>query len=87
MSTSTELRKRLAELEQAEGEATLAGVCEVVGIGLRAVQSRERTAETARKRAVVAWVLCDRLGWPQRRTAAALGRTVRQVQAMLRAVR
>ena len=87
MTTSAELQRRLAEMERAEGEATLTQVCAVVGIGLRAVQSRERTAATARARATVAWVLCDRLGWRQARAAAALGRTVRQVKAMLRAVR
>lgn len=82
--TAAELRRKAAELERLEGEATLAGVCELVGVGVRTVQSRERTADTARRRAVVAWVLCDRLRWTQTRAAEALGRTPRQVKAMLR---
>ena len=85
--TAAELKRLAEEAERAEAETTLGAVCEMVGIGVRTVQSRERTAETARKRAVVAWVLCDRLRWKQAKTAGALGRTVRQVKAMLRAQR
>jgi hypothetical protein len=65
-------------------EAVLNDVCAAVGLGLRTLQSRERTAETARKRAVVAWLLHIEAGWTQRRTAEALGVTTRQVERMVR---
>ncbi len=79
-----ELKRQAADLERAEREATLAGVCEVVGIGVKTLQSRERTRDTAKRRAVVAWVLHDRLQWRQADTAAALCCTVRAVKKMLR---
>lgn len=84
MTTSAELRRLAAQAETMEDEATLAAVCELAGLGVRTAQSRERTADTAKRRAVVAWMLCDRLRWPQAKAARRLGRTVRQVQAMLR---
>lgn len=72
------------EAEEREAAEVLGEVCRLVGIGVRTVQSRERTAETARKRAVVVWILCDRLRWPQGKAARATGRTVRQIRKCLR---
>ena len=79
-----ELQRLAAAAERAETEATLAGVCEMVGVGAATVQSRERTRDTAKRRAVVAWVLQDRLHWPQAKVAATLCRTRRQVRRLLR---
>lgn len=73
--------------EQRHASAIIETTCRLVGIGVRTLQSRERTADTARRRAVVAWILCDRLGWPQAKAAVALGRTTRQVKRLLRTQR
>lgn len=80
MSTMEVVRQAEARHE----EAVLNEVCRAVGIGLRSLQSRERTEELARRRAVVAWVLHERANWSQEKTAAALKRTVRQITRMLR---
>lgn len=79
-----QLERAAAQAEARHHDAVLAQACQLAGIGVRSAQSRERTAETARRRAVVAWILCDQLGWTQRRTARALGRTVRAVKKLLR---
>lgn len=76
----------MAAVEQAaqrHEEAVLNDVCRLAGIGLRTLQSRERTADTARRRAVVARLL-KRAGWTQCRTAEALHRTPRQIKNLLR---
>lgn len=65
-------------------EAVLNGLCGLVGIGLRTLQSRERTADTARRRAIVADQLHRVHGWRQKQIAAALGRTPRQIKRLLR---
>jgi hypothetical protein len=78
-----DLRVLVAQAEHADDETTVAEVAALVGVGVRALQSRERTADLARRRAVVAWVLHQRLGWTQARTARVLGRTVRAVQMMV----
>ena len=77
------LRELVAQAERADDEITVAEVAALVGVGVRALQSRERTADLARRRAVVAWVLHERLGWTQTRTARVLGRTVRAVRMMV----
>ena len=79
-----DLQRLVDEAERRYHEQALGQVCAAVGVGVRAVQSRERTADLARRRAVVAWVLHDRLDWPQARVATALQRTVRQIKKMLR---
>ena len=77
------LRELVAQAERADDESTVAEVAALVGVGVRALQSRERTADLARRRAVVAWVLYQRLGWTQARTARVLGRTPRAVRMMV----
>lgn len=79
-----DLQRLVDEAEARYLDRTLDGVAASVGVGVRALQSRERTADLALRRAVVAWVLHDRLHWPQARVARALQRTTRQVQKMLR---
>lgn len=64
-------------------EAVLNGLCGLVGIGLRTLQSRERTAETALRRAIVADQLYRVHGWKQHQVAAALNRTPRRIKQML----
>jgi len=85
--SAADLRRMADAAEEAERAATLDSVCRMVGVGVRAIQSRERTADTAKRRAIVAWILCDRLGWAQARAAKALGRTERQVIRLLQAER
>jgi len=79
-----DLEQLVAETKAREDERTLDHVAGRAGVGVRALQSRERTAELARRRAVVAWVLHERLGWPQARVARALQRTIRQIKKMIR---
>lgn len=79
-----ELLRLVEEAEARYLDRTLDRVAASVGVGVRALQSRERTADLALRRAVVAWVLHDRLGWPQARVACALQRTTRQIKKMLR---
>jgi hypothetical protein len=82
--TAEALRRLADEAEWQDREETLRGVCEAVGIGVRELQSRSRTADTVKRREVVAWILVDRLDWSQVKAARALGRTFRQVGRMLR---
>ena len=65
-------------------EAVLNGLCALVGLGLRTLQSRERTADTARRRAIVADQLHRVHGWRQKQIAAALGRHSSQIKRLLR---
>lgn len=81
--TAADLKRMAEQSELTEAWNTLGGVCAVVGVGLAAAQSRGRDADTAKKRAVVAWVLHDRLKWPVSRVARALRRTPRQVKRMV----
>lgn len=81
------LQEIVRKAEDRHAAEVVEGACKLVGVGLRTLQSRERTADTARRRAVVAWILCDRLQWPQDKAAAALRRTTRQVKRLLRAQR
>lgn len=81
--TAADYRRMAAEAERSEGDQTLESVCALVGVGARAVQSRERSADLSKRRAVVAWILHDRLKWPQARVAAALKRTPRQVRSLV----
>lgn len=78
-----DLRSLVAQAERRDDEETLTEVAALVGVGVRALLSRERTADLARRRATVAWILHVRLHWTQARTAAVLGRTLRAVQMMV----
>ena len=75
------LAERLEALERAE---TLAAVCTMVGIGVGDLQSGGRRPELVKHRAVVAWILADRLKWSAREVSRALHRTPRQVRRLLR---
>lgn len=76
------LRKIADEADRRCAEKLLGSVCQMVGIGVRTLQSRERTDDTIRRRAVVAWMLHRKLRWSQQRTAAALNVSVRTVKRM-----
>lgn len=82
--TAADLKQLAAEAETAETAKTLERTCEIVGIGPTILISRDRSRDTAKRRAVVAWILHDRLRWPASRVAAVLKRTKRQVHAMVR---
>lgn len=82
-----QLERVVAIAEARHQEAVLQEACALAGIGVRTLQSSDRTEDAARRRAVVAWILCDRAGWSQRQTARALGRTVRAVKKLLRKTR
>ena len=77
----------MADFERQEDEEVLAAAAASVGVGVRSLQCRQRTADLAKRRAVVAWILHDELHWPQRRVASALARSVRQIRKMLRKMR
>lgn len=79
-----DLQRLVTAAERRHEEQILDTVAQSVGVGVRALQSRERTADLAKRRAVVAWVLHDRMNWPQKRVASALGRTIRQIKKMVR---
>ena len=64
--------------------AIVAEVARLVGIGMGALEGRERTAQIAVKRAVVVWILTTEYRWPQRQIAHHLNRTERQVRRLLR---
>ncbi len=81
------LQRLVADSELREDEEVLSKVAASIGVGVRSLQSRQRTADLAKRRAVVAWVLHNQLDWPQRRVARALGRGIRQIKKMLRKVR
>jgi len=78
------LQRAVRAAEERHAREVLEAVCRQVGVGVGAVQSRERTAETARRREVVVWVLCSQLKWPQAKAAQATGRTVRQIKRILK---
>lgn len=84
MTSADTLKKLLAEAENQEAGQTLAAVAKIVGIGTGTLTSRDRTAETAKKRAVVVWILADRLNWPVAKVAGHVNRTPRQVWKILR---
>lgn len=85
--TAIELKKLWKEAVTAEGAQTFDRVCKMVGVGVGVVQSRDRTADVAKRRAVVAWVLNDRLKWPVSQVAQALKRTDRQIIRLVQAER
>jgi hypothetical protein len=68
-------------------ELQLAQACEMARVGVRTVQSGERTADTARRRAVVAWILTEAMGWRQHQVATALNTSVRQVRNQVKEMR
>lgn len=78
------LQAIVRQAEERHALETLEAVCKMVGVGVRTLQSRERTADTARRRAVVVWILCDRLRWPALKAARATGRTRRAINKILR---
>jgi|GEM_PF-5528400 len=80
----TELHQVVRQAEAREDQAIVAEVAQRLGVGVRDLQSRNRSADLARRRAVLAWVLHDRLRWTQRRIGAALARTTRQIKRMVR---
>lgn len=84
---SADLRQLLSQVETQEAAETFAAVARIVGIGEGDLTGRDRRADTVRRRAVVAWILVDRLQWPVRRAAHHLKRTPRQVLALLRTQR
>ena len=73
---------REAEARHAERQLSLA--CSTSRIGRRTLQSQDRTADVAHRRAMVALALRKYARWPQERIATALHRTPRQVRNMLR---
>ena len=73
---------RLAEVLHIERQ--LGRACREFRIGLRTLQSRDRTAEVVQRRALVAFALHDNAQWPLGRIATALQRTPRQIRNMLR---
>lgn len=64
-------------------EDRLAEVAKLVRCGVGTLQSADRTADAARRRAVAAWMLRTQRGWTLARIAAALHRSERQVARML----
>lgn len=68
-------------------EQIVAEACEQARIGVRTLQSRERTPDTVRRREVVAWILQHGHRLTQREIAHHLCRTPRQVKRMLRKLR
>mgnify|MGYP001315125488 CR=1 FL=1 len=85
--TAAQLRALVAEAEQQEAAETLRAVAKIVGIGEAVLVSRDRRADVARRRAVVAWILVDRLKWPVAKAARHLQRTERQIYTLLRVER
>lgn len=81
---SPDLQRIVAEAEQRHEAQTLDQLATAVGAGVRDLQGRQRTADLAKRRAVIALVLHDRLGWTQWRIARALCRTTRQIKKMVR---
>ena len=65
-------------------EEILTHTCRNVGIGILAARGEIRTAQAVNARRVVARVLREEAGWTVRRIAAALNRTDRTVERMLR---
>lgn len=81
---SPDLQRIVAEAEQRHEAHILDQLATAVGAGVRDLQGRQRTADLAKRRAVIALVLHARLGWTQRRIARALCRTTRQIKRMVR---
>ena len=84
---AAQLRALVEQAETQEAAETLRAVAKIVGIGEAVLVSRDRRADTVRRRGVVAWILCDRLQWPIAKAAKHLQRTERQLYAILRAER
>lgn len=83
--TAGQLRQLLAQAESQDAARTFAEVARLVGIGETTLASRDRSADTVRRRGVVAWVLVKRLGWSVAEVAKRIDRTERQVWSLLRA--
>lgn len=82
--TASALYKLAEEAERQEVPRVMADVARLVGIGEADLTSRDRRETIARARAVAAWILVDRLGWSQRKTAHHLRRTLREIERMLK---
>jgi len=85
--TAHEAHALAARLALEEYQHTLAGVCALVGIGQEDLRSRCRTADLVKHRAVVVWILADRLNWPLLRISQAVNRTPSQVRRLLHSIR
>jgi hypothetical protein len=81
--TAAQLKELLAQAESQDAARTFAEVARLVGIGEATLTSRDRSADTVRRRGVVAWVLVERLGWTQAEAGKALNRTERQVRSLI----
>jgi hypothetical protein len=75
-------RELNAHAEQQERDAILQRCCIEAGIGIVSATSRQRDADTVRRRAIVAWLLRQK-GWTQEDIGAALRRTARQTRRLL----
>jgi chromosomal replication initiation ATPase DnaA len=84
---AADLRRLLSQAEQQEAKETLAAVAKIVGIGEADLVGADRRADTVQRRGVAAWILVDRLQWPVAKAATHLGRTERQLYAILRVQR
>lgn len=81
------LRALALRLPHQEIEQQLAAVARTVGLGVATLQSADRRADIAHRRAIAAWILVDRLHWPQFMVAQSFTRTERAIKKMLRAQR
>ena len=80
----TDTMEAVRRAEARHEESVLLHYCQQVGAGLRTLQSRQRTADIARRRAVLAWALAEAEGWTQARIARALCRTTRQIKTLVK---
>lgn len=83
MSEHDKLTMVVRQAEDRLKERQLSEACRLARVGVRTVQSRDRNADTARRRAVVAWILWRAADWRQREIAIRLGVTERQVRTMV----
>ena len=83
MSEHDKLTMVVRQAEDHLRERQLAEACRLARVGMRTIQSRERSADTARRRAVVAWILWTAADWRQAEIAQRLGVTKRQVIRMV----
>lgn len=87
------MRRRIGELEAANGlrslapaaevEPELAEACRQAGIGVRTLQGRSKERDTVTKRRVVAVILRKKAGWTVPAIAEAFKKTERAIQKML----
>jgi predicted transcriptional regulator len=76
--------KALCDRAQAQAEQELLNeLAALVRCGLGTLQSADRTADTARRRAAFAWALSEHCGWTVERIARVLHRKERQIAYIL----